>query len=338
MNLQPADLLCKRVAFLNKAAAYMVFPALTEDPIAKDYANNVPANEYMLQVMDETTAPGDLVMDFGCHIGSFSIGAAALGRGVIAVDANPDHVDWVRKAARVNEFTNIVVLHNALSTSDDPIRFVANGLWGAIDFSGSGAGAMVETRKVDEVVRSFAEGRRVAFVKMDIEGAETEAMRTASRLLREDQPVILFESNGMTLEVAGSSVPELRRFFESVGYKVFRVQGGEWIYAPPDEIQPEAWVDMVAISERDQARWSDRLRRTWEPAEILQCCETWAALPHSNTRAYLAEEISRREIPPSIAPALEAMVKMLSAPEAAPAPSPAPSQESRSFWRWLKRS
>ena len=123
---------------------------------------------------------------------------------------------------------------------------------------------------------------------------------TAPTLLERDRPVILFESNDPTLRLAGHSVREVRKLLERCDYKVFRVERDRWIYAPPDQMQPEAWVDMLALSTADQARWHDRIEWHWPGSALVQRCREWAGLPYPGTRAYLLAEIRSREFDPSI--------------------------------------
>lgn len=312
MDLRDNDLICKYIEFANYKCGYIAVPASSNDPIVKEYLDNRAANDYMLTALAATSDVGDLVIDLGCHVGTFSIGAALMERGVIAVDANPKHVDWVTKSGHINGFKHFVVINKAITADPRPVKFDPNGLFGAIDYDGRANNPiLVETARLDAIVSAHARGRRIAFLKMDIEGAELEALQTAGKLLRKDAPVIWFESNGMTLEKAGTSVPEFRSFLEKNDYKVFRVENEAWIYAPPSQIQPEAWVDMIALSSKDQRRFADRLKFEWDPAQLLERCEFWAALPYPNTKVYLANEILRRELPSSVSDRLQSIARKL---------------------------
>lgn len=294
------DLVCKWQTYPGDASAFLVLPARTDDPIVEAYLRGETPNRYMAEVLDETTAQGDRVVDLGCHVGTFSVAAAAMGRKVTAVDASARHVALVRHSRDLNHFANLEIHHAAISRRAGTVSFLENGLFGAIDFSDSDASAVgVQACGVDDLIREQA-GAPVRFLKMDIEGAEYDALVTGNRLLSEDKPIILYESNGPTLNISGHSVQEVREKLESLGYRVFRMEGDRWIYSPPEQVQPEAWVDMLALGESDQTRWASRIEWQWQPKAILRKCQEWAALPYGNTRDHLLAEIRQRVFDPAI--------------------------------------
>jgi FkbM family methyltransferase len=257
------------------------------------YLGGETPNSYMAEVLLEVTAPGDRVIDLGAHVGTFSIAAAAAGRHVVAIDANSLHVDLIEQSAALNGFTHLTARWAAISASEGPVRFVENGLFGAIDFRGDHADTVeVPTISLDRVFE--LSGGPVSFIKMDIEGAEYDALLTGESSIRGDLPIILFESNGLTLELAGRSVDDMRGQLEAWGFKTFRRWGDRWIYAPPGQMQPEAWVDMISVHESKLDRWHERIDWAWNREAMLDLCRTWAQLPYPNTRAYLSHQIRAR--------------------------------------------
>jgi len=117
--------------------------------------------------------------------------------------------------------------------------------------------------------------------------------------------MVWFESNGPTLRNAGSSIEDLRSLFERYGYRCFRQEGERWIYAPPEQIQPEAWVDMFAMCEPDWSRWSARIDWSWSPNLILEKSRQWAALPHEHTRDHLLAQIEAHGLDVEVQDGLE---------------------------------
>jgi FkbM family methyltransferase len=297
--LGDADLVCKRLAFAPDASAFLVLPAKTTDPVVRLYLRGEMENAYMLARLGQTTVPGDSVVDLGCHVGTFAVGAAAMNRRVLALDAAPLHIDLVERSRAMNGFSNLTVVHAVISMQPGAVPFKEAGLFGAVDFTPGADAPLVRAVRLDDLVSEFGQGP-VRFLKMDIEGSEFDALMTGRTLLERDRPVILFESNDPTLRLAGHSVREVRELLEQWDYKVFRVEGDRWVYAPPEQMQPEAWVDMLALSSADQERWRDRLDWQWPEPALAQRCREWAALPYPNTRAYLLAEIRSRDFDASI--------------------------------------
>jgi FkbM family methyltransferase len=286
------DLNCRYFDFPEQSSAFLVLPAVSDDPVVAAYLERRELNSYMLDVLSETTKAGDQVIDLGCHVGTFSIGASAMGRKVLSVDASLFHLSLVAHSKDINRFPQLRLSYAAISQHEGTVRFVENGLFGSIDFAGDSSSAVETPAKgLDRLVDEHGISS-VRFLKMDIEGAEFDAIVTGQTLLHRDRPVIWYESNGPTLVQAGHSVDELRVLLERHGYRTFRVEGDRWIYAPPGQIQPEMWVDMLALSERDQKRFAHRISTEWHPADVLNKCVEWANTPHLSTRRYLLSEIN----------------------------------------------
>ena len=141
------DLLCRWQSFPEDCGAFLCLDPGSDDPIVKFYLAGERANHYMLDVLALTTMPGEKVIDLGCHVGTFTLGALAMGRSVIAVDANPFHVFLVEHAARLNGFDRLALRWCAVSENSGTVRFKEQGLFGAIDYRGD----LTETIEVPTV-------------------------------------------------------------------------------------------------------------------------------------------------------------------------------------------
>src|SRR3569832_1473128 len=259
------------------ADASLCLPRESGDPIIEAYRSDQSPNEYMLHLMLETTREGDQVLDLGCHVGTFSVGAAARKRKVVAVDASSAHVALVKASAAANRFADFSVHWRAIDETRKSVHIVERGIWTSALDTASAESVAVPACTLDEFASEAIDGR-IAFLKMDIEGSELGAIRSGKRLLKDSGPVILFESNGMTAENAGHSVDTVRKALESIGYKVFRVEGSRWVYSPVGELQPEAWVAMLALNEMHQQAWKERIDWKWSRDALYERCVAWVGL------------------------------------------------------------
>jgi FkbM family methyltransferase len=250
--------------------------------VTQAYFSGKTPNDYMLSVMRQFTIPGDQVVDLGAHIGTFSVPAAAMGRAVLAVDAAQFHVDLLERDKTMNHLDTLTICCAAISQRNGFVHFVENGLFGMVEFGNANQGVQVPAKRLDDLARLCK--HPVRFLKMDIEGSELDAVVTGRDLLASDQPAILFESNDMTLRLAGQSVVALRTLLETCGYKTFRIENDRYVYAPPDQIQPEAWVDMLALGKIHQTQWSKRIDWNWPDNAMVERCHEWAASPYANVR------------------------------------------------------
>ncbi|HEY3441779.1 MAG TPA: FkbM family methyltransferase [Paludibaculum sp.] len=146
---------------------------------------------------DYLVQPGDVVVDVGAHIGTF--GDDALRRGaakVIMVEPDPVNVECLRRNfAEEIASGKVVVVPEGAWSKRDRLRLsvgVSNSGTGSFVFKNGQEFAEIAVRPLDEVLGSLGI-ERVNFIKMDIEGAEREALRGAAGTLARWQPRLMLD-------------------------------------------------------------------------------------------------------------------------------------------------
>jgi FkbM family methyltransferase len=152
----------------------------------------------------EFVAAGDVVWDIGANVGLFSFAAAAragtAGR-VIAVEADIWLANLLRRSARqANRRAPVDVLPVAVSDAVGVARFQIAERSRAANFladahGSSQAGGIRETQQVMSVTLDWLLERFPApnVLKIDVEGAELQALSQAQRLLAQVRPIIVCE-------------------------------------------------------------------------------------------------------------------------------------------------
>ncbi|AUC96458.1 hypothetical protein QU42_31575 [Bradyrhizobium sp. UASWS1016] len=174
-----------------------------------------------VQAMKSHLRPGSTLLDVGANIGLFSIeGATAVGSSgnVIAIEAAPPHAQTIRDAAALNRLQNIEVVPAAVGSSEGAaiLTLPEKGNYGMYTL-GSVAGErsfQVPVRRIDDIVA----GRRVDFIKIDIEGSEYQALLGAVQTLKSTPP-LLIELNEAALVGCGSSARQVKQLLFSYGYQ-----------------------------------------------------------------------------------------------------------------------
>jgi FkbM family methyltransferase len=194
-------------------------------------------------------SPGDHVLDLGAHIGFFAVQMAHLvgPRGsVTAFEPFEENAALLERSIAENGFADRLRLERAgvgRSAGEAELTFAAETL------NSGGAFVVTDATRVPyghavRRIRLVALDdeplpRPIAFVKMDVEGAEPLVLEGAVRLLAADRPLILSELHAEQLaRVSGRSPAVFLGEVRALGYRVFRLDGGERageVTTPPAE-------------------------------------------------------------------------------------------------------
>ena len=164
---------------------------------------------------------GDVVVDGGAFVGAFAIYAAKIvgeSGKVIAFEPDKDNYNTLLKNININKLTNVIPLNKGLWSKSTTLRFrSSNGENSSLFFKADQSCDIIDVEVVsldDEL--SALKIRKLDFIKMDIEGAEIEAIRGAERLLA---------SNNVNLAIASYHIVDgapthfkLRELLSSMDY------------------------------------------------------------------------------------------------------------------------
>ncbi len=158
--------------------------------------------------------PGDVFYDIGAGVGFFTLLAARQvtpnGR-VVALEPNPETAERLRRNVELNGLQNVEVIERAVAADNGRAVITSAGtasrLAGA-EATGPSAVA-VSTVSIDRLVDELG-GYQPSLVKLDIEGAECEALRGMTETIASAQPKILCETHG--------TLPRVRALLEGTGY------------------------------------------------------------------------------------------------------------------------
>ena len=146
----------------------------------------------------EFVQPGDTVVDCGAHIGIFT--AHALQRGasrVIAIEPDASNLECLRRnVAEGIASGRVTVVPMAVWNEETTLEFTIS------DSSSARHSAIIKTgnrtvrvaaARLDTILRQHGAGR-VGYLKMDIEGAERQAVEGARGMLAHSRPRVMLES------------------------------------------------------------------------------------------------------------------------------------------------
>jgi FkbM family methyltransferase len=168
-------------------------------------------------------------IDVGCHLGSVlhEITRLSTNGKHIAIEPVPYKAAWLRRrfpAVEVHE----IVLGEEEATVElfyDPRQSGFSSLGRHAHLGEATRVITVACKRLDDIVPA---GRPIGFLKVDVEGAEFHVLRGARRLLRESQPVVLFECTRTMIAPLGLSAHQVFSLLtEEIRYDIFLLK--DWL-------------------------------------------------------------------------------------------------------------
>ena len=141
---------------------------------------------------------GDIVLDVGAHVGTFADRALRRGaRKVVAFEPDPLNRECLTRnfAVEIAEQRLVVVAQGAWSSKGQLTlhQGTHNSGMSSVVHDDGGSTFQIDVTTIDDVVQSLGLPR-VDFIKMDIEGAEREALKGAAVTLKQFRPRMMLDA------------------------------------------------------------------------------------------------------------------------------------------------
>ncbi len=181
---------------------------------------------HVTEVFKSHLKAGMSVIDIGANIGYFTMLAASLvGKSgqVIAFEPNSDNVKLLELSRRDNDFANVHVLQSAAGRETGLLVLntsVTNGTTSQLSDDSLSLldSTIVQCLKVDDFVRG---DQTIDLIKVDVEGAEYNALLGAERTILRCKPLITSEfTPGMLPGISGVTGEEFLSYVVSLRYEI----------------------------------------------------------------------------------------------------------------------
>ena len=140
--------------------------------------------------------PGDVVFDVGCNAGGMALMMSRLvgPRGIVlAFEASPRIIDKTHFNLTKAGCHNVTLFHKAVWNKTGALVNMAPGDHLNDHIAEATTGMTVRTVALDDL--AAAGDFRPSFIKMDIEGAEFDALQGCARLLADVRPILVLEQS-----------------------------------------------------------------------------------------------------------------------------------------------
>jgi len=182
---------------------------------------------------------GDVVLDIGANIGYYTLIFAKLvgeeGK-VFAFEPDPTNFSLLKKNVELNGYKNVVLVQKAVSNKTGKIRLYLskdNRADHRIYNSGDGRQSIEsEATRLDDYFKNY--DGKIAFIKMDIQGAEGGALQGMFNLLKKNNVKIAMEFCPIGLKRFGMEPEECLKLLTESGFTLYEIAEREKKIKPVD--------------------------------------------------------------------------------------------------------
>lgn len=170
-----------------------------------NFRNTLWQRSWKTDIIEHLLAPGDGVfLDVGANVGQtlLDLRATHASFRYVGFEPNPACVLYLKELIRVNSFTNCIVVPAGLSTETTCVK-----LYHSAEYDDDGAATIssgvrpsklcdvdhIACFRLDDLMSTVDYLNVITFIKIDIEGAELEALTGMINTIRRSRPPILCE-------------------------------------------------------------------------------------------------------------------------------------------------
>ncbi|WP_157117794.1 FkbM family methyltransferase [Oceanicoccus sagamiensis] len=161
-----------------------------------------------------------LAVDVGANVGLLSLlmadSVGDSGR-VLAIEPNESLLDYAKYLFQLNAVDNVQVISGVCSDKQGTLQFTIDKDHHSKSMVVKGGEVLVESFTLDTLVEGVEQ--KVSFIKIDVEGHESQVIKGALAILKHQKPVLVFET-GMHTD---DDIAQINRMLDDAGYKVIGV-------------------------------------------------------------------------------------------------------------------
>ncbi|MFA5866572.1 MAG: FkbM family methyltransferase [Actinomycetota bacterium] len=178
------------------------------------------------EIVEKTLREGDVVLDVGANIGCYTlIAAKAVGsKGrVYAFEPDPNNFALLKRNIEVNNYHNVTPIQKAVTDKTGTLKlYVSDRSKGDHRIFNSYDGREsieIEAIKLDDYF--INKEKRIDFIKMDIQGAEANALKGMTGLIQHNDSLTLTtEFAPALLELMGTQPRDYLELLVSLGFQL----------------------------------------------------------------------------------------------------------------------
>lgn len=175
-------------------------------------------SEGEVELFRQVVHPGNVVVEVGANFGAHTVFLAQqVGIGGMLLAFEPQRIVFQTLCANLalNNIPNVFALHQAAGAESGSIKVPALDYRRENNFGGLALGSFDVGEDVPVVTIDSFNLQRCHFIKVDVEGMETDVLRGATRTIERFKPVLYVENDKR------EKAEELVRHIDSIGYNMY---------------------------------------------------------------------------------------------------------------------
>jgi len=157
--------------------------------VSKELLHRKEWNKSGMDFLKNSVKKGDIFIDGGAHIGTFSLYAALLGCTVISFEPDKDNFSLLSQNIKLNNFNNATLINNGISDSEGEFKQLRNEenygdhrILTNIKLETNSSMPTVPITTIDNTLLSLSIDH-INFLKLDIQGCEVKALKGARNII-----------------------------------------------------------------------------------------------------------------------------------------------------------
>jgi len=213
----------KLASFLFKHA-YPVYK-----PLYFSYKNKKDKN--YVDLIRTYVKPGWNILDIGSNIGFYSSFFSEVAGNGHVYCFEPDRINFRHLRETLEGKSNVTLVQKAVAEKSGRMKLYTSSLLNVDHrtYASENSNGSYEVEKIS--IDDYVSGKfKVDFIKMDIQGYETEALKGMDKTLSENHDIIVFmEFWPYGLQRSGSSAAQLYDLLAGKGFHIYRINEKEMV-------------------------------------------------------------------------------------------------------------
>jgi FkbM family methyltransferase len=176
--------------FAPKESPTGEFPVRGEMSELKDYGEfiYILSEQFVSEIYEKhyNIKKGQVIVDIGANIGIFAVKAAKkVGESgkIIAIEPEKRNLEFLKKNVEANNLNNVIIIPEGVWSKRTAKKLFLRGMGGHSFFRRSESYDDMNLDTLDNILKDL-DIEKINFIKMDIEGAEIEALKGANTTLK----------------------------------------------------------------------------------------------------------------------------------------------------------